>query len=133
MNYNEILELVRAGYTRDEINAMQDPAPAPQSEPPADPQPAEPPAADPQPEPAAAPPATETKKLLRELFSAAEPPATETEKLLRELLGGMSTLTKAVQAGNRANITREEPPDRQQAAGAATARIINPHYGERKE
>lgn len=121
MNYNEILELVRAGYTRDEINAMQAPAPAPQPEPPAadppaaDPQPAEPPAADPQPEPVTA------------------PPATETEKLLRELLGGMSTLTKAVQAGNRANITREEPPDRQQAAGAATARLINPHYGERRE
>ena len=116
MNYNEILELVRAGFTRDEINAMQAPAPAPQPEPPAaDPQPAEPPAADPQPEPVAA------------------PPATETEKLLRELLGGMSALTKAVQAGNRANITREEPPDRQQAAGAATARIINPHYGERME
>lgn len=115
MNYNEILELVRAGFTRDEINAMQAPTPAPPPEPPADPQPAEPPAADPQPEPVAA------------------PPATETEKLLRELLGGMSTLTEAVQAGNRANITREEPPDRQQAAGAATARIINPHYGERKE
>lgn len=115
MNYNEILELVRAGYTRDEINAMQTATSAPQPEPPADPQPAEPPAADPQPEPVAA------------------PPATETEKLLRELLGGMSTLTKAVQAGNRANITREEPPDRQQAAGAATARLINPHYGERKE
>lgn len=116
MNYNEILELVRAGFTRDEINAMQASAPAPQPEPPAaDPQPAEPPAGDRQPEPVAA------------------PPATETEKLLRELLGGMSTLTKAVQAGNRANITREEPPDRQQAAGAATARIINPHYGERKE
>lgn len=116
MNYNEILELVRAGFTRDEINAMQAPAPAPQPDPPADPPAAEPqPAGDPQPEPVAA------------------PPATETEKLLRELLGGMSTLTKAVQAGNRANITREEPPDRQQAAGAATARLINPHYGERKE
>lgn len=115
MNYNEILELVRAGFTRDEINAMQDPTPVTQPDPPTDPQPAEPPAADPQPEPVAA------------------PPATETEKLLRELLGGMSTLTKAVQAGNRANITREEPPDRQQAAGAATARLINPHYGERKE
>lgn len=122
MNYNEILELVRAGFTRDEINAMQVPTPAPQSEQPApqseqpaDPRPVEPPAANPQPEPVAA------------------PPATETEKLLRELLGGMATLTKAVQAGNRANITREEPPDRQQAAGAATARIINPHYGERKE
>lgn len=121
MNYNEILELVRAGFTRDEINAMQDPAPVanPQPEPPAQ-QPSEPPAdpqpADPQPEP-----------------PAQQPPATETEKLLRELLGGMSTLTKAVQAGNRANITREEPPDRQQVAGAATARIINPHYGERKE
>ena len=118
MNYNEILELVRAGFTRDEINAMQAPTTAepPAADPPAaDPQPAEPPAADPKPEPVAA------------------PPATETEKLLRELLGGMSTLTKAVQAGNRANITREEPPDRQQVAGAATARIINPHYGERKE
>ena len=124
MNYNEILELVRAGFTRDEINAMQDPAPLanPQPEPPAQ-QPPEPPA-DPQPEPPADP---------QPEPPAQQPPATETEKLLRELLGGMSTLTKAVQAGNRANITREEPPDRQQVARAATARIINPHYGERKE
>ena len=121
MTYNEILELVRAGFTRDEINAMQAaPAEPAETAAPAEPAetaaPAEP--ATPAPEPA---------------LTVQTPPATETEKLLRELLGGMSTLTKAVQAGNRTSITRDEPPDRQQAADAATARIINPHYGEKKE
>ena len=45
MNAGEILELVRAGYTRAEIDAMDAP-----EEQPADPQPADPQPADPQPE-----------------------------------------------------------------------------------
>ena len=130
MNYNEILELVRAGFTRDEINAMQA-APAEPAEPAVPAAPAEPavPAAPAEP----AVPAAPAEPAVPAAPAAQKPPATETEKLLRELLGGMSTLTKAVQAGNRTNITREEPPDRQQAADAATARIINAHYGEKKE
>ena len=52
MNYEDIILLVKAGYTRDQIAAMQAPAPAPTPEP--TPAPAEPPApptpADPKPQ-----------------------------------------------------------------------------------
>lgn len=49
MNYEDIILLVKAGYTRDQIAAMQAPAPEPQeppkpTEPPAPPTQAEPPA-----------------------------------------------------------------------------------------
>lgn len=49
MNYEDIILLVKAGYTRDQIAAMQAPAPGPQeppkpTEPPAPPTQAEPPA-----------------------------------------------------------------------------------------
>lgn len=49
MNYEDIILLVKAGYTRDQISAMQAPAPGPQeppklAEPPAPPAQADPPA-----------------------------------------------------------------------------------------
>ena len=48
MNYEDIILLVKAGYTRDQIAAMQAPAPTAPAEPtpsdPAEPKPAEPPA-----------------------------------------------------------------------------------------
>lgn len=50
MNYEDIILLVKAGYTRDQIAAMQAPA-----EPPAQPAPAPAPAPAPEPEPAPAP------------------------------------------------------------------------------
>lgn len=59
MNPQEILELVRAGYSKDEINTMfafapgSDPAPAPAPEPKPEPDPE--PALDPKPEPEPAP------------------------------------------------------------------------------
>ena len=62
MNYDEIMMLVRAGYTKEEISAMQtqaDPAPAdpaPEDPAPADPAPEDPSPADPAPaDPAPAP------------------------------------------------------------------------------
>ena len=42
MNYEDIILLVKAGYTRDQIVAMQTPAPPAPAEPPAPPTPAEP-------------------------------------------------------------------------------------------
>lgn len=53
MNYEDIILLVKAGYTRDQIAAMQAQAPAPKPEP--TPAPAPAPAPAPEPEPAPAP------------------------------------------------------------------------------
>lgn len=54
MNYEDIILLVKAGYTRDQIAAMQAPAPTPAPAPEPTPAPAEPPApptpADPKPQ-----------------------------------------------------------------------------------
>lgn len=53
MNYEDIILLVKAGYTRDQIAAMQAPAPAPAPTP--APAPASTPAPEPAPEPTPAP------------------------------------------------------------------------------
>lgn len=55
MNYEDIILLVKAGYTRDQIAAMQAPAPTPAPEPTPAPTPAPAPAPAPEPEPAPAP------------------------------------------------------------------------------
>ena len=110
MNYDDILALVRAGYSKDEINDMAAGAAAPPPVPP------EQPAAREQPREAPAP---------------AVPPlaqpvaATSTEALLQQLFGSVNTLTQAVQAQNRANITGYAPAQTvDDIAKAATARIM---------
>ena len=102
MNYDEIMCLARAGYTKDEINAMAAGAAAPEAttEPAAPPAPA-------QPAPASVTP---------------EPQATQSmeEQLLRQILG-------AVQANNRAGITGATAPAEQSgmdAVRAASASIM---------
>lgn len=111
MNYDDILALVRAGYSKTEIDAMAAGAAAP---PPV--QPPVQPAAPEQPKEAPAP---------------AVPPqaqpvaATSTEALLQQLFGSVNTLTQAVQAQNRANITGIAPAQTvDDIAKAATARIM---------
>lgn len=111
MNYDDILALVRAGYSKTEIDAMVDGAAAPPPVPPA-----QQPAAPAQPKEAPAP---------------AVPPqaqpvaATSTEALLQQLFGSVNTLTQAVQAQNRANITGNAPAQTvDDIAKAATARIM---------
>lgn len=82
MNTADILALVHAGFTRDEINAMYGaPAPTPA---PAEPAPAPAPA---EPAPAPAPAGNE----------------------LKELLDTVKTLVSAVQAGNRAGAAQPAP------------------------
>ena len=118
MNYDDILALARAGYSKDEINAMAAGAAAPPPVPPEQPKeaPEQPKEAPEQPKEAPAP---------------AVPPqaqpvaATSTEALLQQLFGSVNTLTQAVQAQNRANITGNSPVQTaDDIAKAATARIM---------
>lgn len=110
MNYDDILALVRAGYSKAEIDAMAAGAAAPSAPP------AQKPAAPEQPKEAPAP-AVPTQ---------AQPvAATSTEALLQQLFGSVNTLTQAVQAQNRANITGNAPAQTvDDIAKTATARIM---------
>lgn len=69
MNYEDIILLVKAGYTRDQIAAMQAPAPTPAPEPAPEPTPA--PAPEPTPAPAEpAPPKPQGLEDLSQMLSA---------------------------------------------------------------
>lgn len=111
MNYDDILALVRAGYSKAEIDAMGSGAAAPAPVPPAQ-QPAapEPPKESPAP---AVPPQAQPLA------------ATSTEALLQQLFGSVNTLTQAVQAQNRAAITGTTPAQTtEEIARNATARMM---------
>ena len=111
MNYDDILALVRAGYSKTEIDAMGSGAAAPAPVPPAQ-QPAapEPPKESPAP---AVPPQAQPLA------------ATSTEALLQQLFGSVNTLTQAVQAQNRAAITGFTPAQTtEEIARNATARMM---------
>lgn len=113
MNYDDILALVRAGYTKDDIAAMGAAAPATPA---------------PEPEPAAEPSNTAAVQS-PDAVPTARPPVNATEQLLQQLLGGMSTLTAAVQAQNRAGITGATPPkSNAELAREATARMAGIPY-----
>ena len=116
MNYDDILALVRAGYSKTEIDAMGPGASAPAPVPPAQ-QPAAPEQPKKSPAPAVPP--------------QAQPPqaqplaATSTEALLQQLFGSVNTLTQAVQAQNRATITGTTPAQTtEEIARNATARMM---------
>lgn len=121
MTYTEILELIRAGYTKAEIDAMmtgnaQEKAPAPAA-PPEDPAPAPketpeqtPPPGDPAPAP------------------AAPPVESETEKLLKALGMKMDNLVSAVHASNVGGI---ENPNNTLTPEQVVAQIINPHLNDK--
>lgn len=110
MNYEDILALVHAGYTKDDIAAMGAAAPA-----------------TPAPEPSAEPPET-TAVQSSDAVPAAQP-VNATEQLLQQLLGGISTLTDAVQAQNRAGITGVTPlKSNADLAREATARLAGIQY-----
>ena len=104
MKPSEILELVRAGYTKAEIEAMN------QTEPQPEPQPEPPKPTDTQPQPV---PHIES----------------ESEKLLAALGLKLDTLTQAVQAGN---VSRIEGRDPGMTTDDIIARIINPHLDDKE-
>ena len=115
MKLEDVMALVRAGYTKDEISAMSTPEAAPA--------PAPAPAPDPAPEPAAAPAPEPAAATAPEPAPAPAPQLSQTESLLREILG-------AVQMGNINKATTEPPVEK--GADVVTARIINPNYGKEK-
>lgn len=104
MHFEDVMALVRAGYTKDEIAAMSAQVSTPEPAPAPEPAQAPEPAAQPEPAPAA-------------------PQVSQTEALLREILG-------AVQRGNINKATMEPPVEK--GADVVTARLINPNYGKEK-
>ena len=117
MNYEDIILLVKAGYTRDQIAAMQaSPAPA---EPPAPPAPAEPPAprapAEPQAPPAPAEPPAPP--------APAEPPKPQGLADLSQMLA--AEFAKLNDAIVKANLQQAQQPP-QESVDDILASIINP-------
>lgn len=119
MTYTEILELIRAGYTRAEIDAMQkEETPAPVSA-----------AADPGPA-IEVEPDEEQKQTTTQNKPESVPPAepakheqTEVEKLVSALGLKLDALTRAVQTSNTQTIEGSTPAE---TAQDILARIINP-------
>ena len=70
MNYEDIILLVKAGYTRDQIAAMQAPAPTPAPEPAPEPTPAPAPAPTPAPAEPPAPPKPQGIEDLSQMLAA---------------------------------------------------------------
>ena len=118
MTYTEILELIRAGYTRAEIDAMQkEETPAPSA------------AAEPGPA-IEVEPDEEQKQTTEQNKPESVPPAepakhepTEVEKLVSALGLKLDALTRAVQTSNTQTIEGSTPAE---TAQDILARIINP-------
>lgn len=117
MTINEILQLIRAGYTKEEIDTMisaETPQPAADPAPDQGQQPAE---QTPVPSPAAATEPGPTPEPAKK-----EP--TETEKLLAALGMKLDRMTTALQASN---VQHLQQPDTGLTAEKVLAQIINPH------
>lgn len=108
MNYEDIILLVKAGYTRDQIAAMQAPAPTPAPEPTPAPAPAPTPAPAPEPTPAPAEPA---------------PPKPQGIEDLSQMLA--AEFAKLNDAIVKANLQQAQQPP-QESVDDILASIINP-------
>lgn len=117
MNYQELMKLVNAGFTKQEIlaitgqlNAEPSPEPAKAPDPVPDPKPVQAPDPVPDPEPAKAP----------------DPVPDPTQSAIDQLTAQVTKLTTLVQ---RSNILMSEQPDlKQQTAEDIVASIIFPSY-----
>ena len=121
MTYTEILELIRAGYTRAEIDAMQKAeGSAPEAKP----------AASPEAEPAAAPEPEQKQTTEQNKPESVPTPSpekkepTEVEKLVSALGLKIDRMTAAIQGRN---ITETENKTKELTPEQVVAQIINPH------
>ena len=112
MDMQDILRLVQAGYTKEDIDKMT----APVAVPAADPEPT--PATDPEPAPAPAP--------------AADPTPEPQQPTMQDLMLSISKLTSAIQANAIANSVIPGGPGQGPTAEDAIAEIIRPTLKERK-
>lgn len=109
MNAENILKLVDAGFTHDEILALAGTAQPEEAEPPKNE-----PAPQPEPEPAPAP----------------APQPDPNQERYDQLLEAMQKLTGAIQAGNILNSSNREEP--QLSAEDILAEVVNPKPNKRK-
>lgn len=116
MKLEEIITLLNAGYTKDEIQALEMPENKPAAEDPKDPQ--EAPAAPDQEEPAA--PAAPAAPVLNGTDNA------EVTKYIAQLTAQVSSLTKQIQNSNLLNA--QQPAQHQNSAEDILANLINPTY-----
>lgn len=119
MTYTEILELIRAGYKRDEIEAMMAAEPAEAAAP------AKPPETPPDPNPIVK---EESPSPSAEPVPEQKHEPTETEKLVAALGLKVDALTRAVQSNNVNSL--ESSGSTAPTTDDILAKIINPHYGE---
>ena len=112
MNYEDIILLVKAGYTRDQIAAMQAPAPTPEPAPAPTPAPAPAPAPTPTPAPTPAP-----------APAPAPTPAVQGIEDLSKMLA--AEFTKLNDAIVKANLQQAQQPP-QESVDDILASIINP-------
>lgn len=112
MEMQDILKLVQAGYTKEDIDKMTAPVAAPAADPEPAPEPA--PAAEPSPAP------------------AADPTPDPQQPTLKDLMLSISKLTSAIQANAIANSVIPGGPGQGPTAEDAIAEIIRPTLKERK-
>lgn len=119
MKLEEIITLINAGYTKDEIQALEMPKNKPSAAPAGDPQetPAAPAAPD-QEEPAA--PAAPAAPVLPSTDNA------DVTKYIAQLTAQVSSLTKQIQNSNLLNA--QQPAQQQNTAEDILATLINPTY-----
>ena len=120
MKLDEIITLLNAGYTKDEIQALEMPENKPSAEEPEDPK--DPPAApaDPDPEEPAAPAAPPAAPVLNGTDNA------EVTKYIAQLTAQVSSLTKQIQNSNLLNA--QQPAQQKNSAEDILANLINPTY-----
>ena len=128
MNYDDILALVRAGYSKAEIDAMGSGAAAPAPVQPVQTAPQKAASAritqPQQPAPAQPAPAQPVPVAVAEQMEGPQE-YNGIEQLLQQLFGSVNTLTQAVQAQNRATITGATPAQTtEEIARNATARMM---------
>lgn len=126
MELNTVLELVKAGFTKDEIMQMAQPSPTvPNAEPAQVDTPA--PIAEPVPEPVAEPVAVAQP--------VAQPAQAEAQKepTMAELMQSIAKLTSAVQANAIAQSVIPQGISNPPSAESALAEIIRPAFHQRSE
>ena len=128
MELSTVLELVKAGFTKDEIMQMAQP-----QNPVADPVPAEQPVAIPEPkaEPAVAPaPVAEPVAVAVPAPQPAQTPAQD-QPTMADIMQGIAKLTSAVQANAIANSVIPQGLQNPPSAEDMIAEIIRPTFKER--
>lgn len=126
MELTDILSLVKAGYTREEIAQMEKPQP---SEP--NPIPAEQPVATPEPAPEPANTPAQVAEPVAVAQPSPQPAQQEVQPTMAELMQSIAKLTSAVQANAIAQSVIPQGIQNQPRAEDMLAEIIRPTFKER--